>query len=270
MRLIQNIKIIKIVYLIVFLSLAFWSVFAYKTINELIDEQKIYATLINITGKQRMLSQKTTLFVKRSFENNDKKIDEHLTSLIKLMKSDYQFILANLTTNKIKDIYFKEPYNLDIKIRDYFFLLDSFIKNKDIAYIKKIEESSFSLLPILNYAVYAFEKEINEKTEDLQKREFYILIGALITLILEAIFIVIPSVKSTEKSLKILENNNIVLESKVQEKLKDIKEKEEILYHQSKMLTLNKLLDNIAHYWRQPLSIITTSATATTACVRVR
>ena len=59
-----NIKTTKIVYFIVFVSLAFWSIFAYKTINDLIEEQKIYAKLINITGKQRMLSQKTTLFAK--------------------------------------------------------------------------------------------------------------------------------------------------------------------------------------------------------------
>lgn len=46
-----NVKMTKIVYLIVFVSLSFWSIFAYETINELIEEQKIYAKLINLSGK---------------------------------------------------------------------------------------------------------------------------------------------------------------------------------------------------------------------------
>ncbi len=256
-----SIKTTKIVYLIVFISLAFWSIFAYKTINDLIEEQKIYAKLINITGKQRMLSQKTTLFAKRSFESANEELRTHFIDLKNLMKSDYQFILNNLTSQKIKDIYFNSPKELDKKVRSYFFLLESFQKEPSLKIVREIEELSFTLLPVLNYAVYEFENEITQKTQELQNREFYILLGALITLILEAVFIVIPSVKATEHSLKVLETTNKNLEAKVKEELIKLKEKDELIYHQSRMLTVSKLIDNIAHYWRQPLSMITTSAT---------
>lgn len=256
-----SIKTTKFVYLIVFISLASWSIFAYKTINDLNEEQKIYAKLINISGKQRMLSQKTTLFAKRSFESKKEEIKEHFSKLVTLMKSDHEFILDNLTSVKIRDIYFNAPNYLDSKVRDYFNLLEAFEKNPTIKIEREIEESSFKLLPILNYAVYQFEDEINKKTKELQTRELYILIGALLTLLLEAIFIVVPSVKATEHSLKVLSNANKNLEERVQEKLKKIKEKDELLYYQARMITINKLIDNIAHYWRQPLSMITTAAT---------
>lgn len=260
MNSLSNIKIIKLVYVIIFASLAFWSIFAFKTLNDLINEQKIYATLINISGKQRMLSQKTTLFVKRSFESNDEKIFNHLVDLVNLMKSDYKFIINRLTSKNMEDIYFSEPLNIDKNTNEYFSLLDKYLQLKDKQLIKEIEDKSFTLLPILNKAVYAFENEINEKTVELQKRELYILIGALVTLFLEAIFIVIPSIRASEKSVEELENLNSNLEKRVKEELDIIKKKDELLYHQSKMVTISKLIDNIAHYWRQPLSLITTSA----------
>jgi signal transduction histidine kinase len=49
------------------------------------------------------------------------------------------------------------------------------------------------------------------------------------------------------------------LEDKVQQALEEIRKKDEILYHQSKMAALGEMLENIAHQWRQPLSAILTS-----------
>jgi PAS domain S-box-containing protein len=43
--------------------------------------------------------------------------------------------------------------------------------------------------------------------------------------------------------------------------LTEIKSRDEMLFQQSKMAALGEMLENIAHQWRQPLSVITTSAT---------
>ena len=40
-----------------------------------------------------------------------------------------------------------------------------------------------------------------------------------------------------------------------------IKEKERLLYQQSKMASIGEMIENIAHQWRQPLSVISTAAT---------
>ena len=43
--------------------------------------------------------------------------------------------------------------------------------------------------------------------------------------------------------------------------LSDIKEKEKLIYEQSKMASMGEMIGNIAHQWRQPLSVISTGAT---------
>jgi len=54
---------------------------------------------------------------------------------------------------------------------------------------------------------------------------------------------------------------NQSLESRVQAEILKNKEKEKILFEQSKMVSMGEMIGNIAHQWRQPLSVISTGAT---------
>ena len=51
--------------------------------------------------------------------------------------------------------------------------------------------------------------------------------------------------------------------SKEKEQELELKEKERFIFQQSKMASMGEMLENIAHQWRQPLSIISTAATGT-------
>jgi signal transduction histidine kinase len=51
------------------------------------------------------------------------------------------------------------------------------------------------------------------------------------------------------------------LKNLVEIKSKELMQKENILNHQSKMAAMGEMLENIAHQWRQPLSLISTVAT---------
>ena len=54
-------------YVIAFSLLAIWFLFAYLTMHSQINEQRKYAELINVSGKQRMLSQRTALLAQALF-----------------------------------------------------------------------------------------------------------------------------------------------------------------------------------------------------------
>ena len=244
---------LKKIYIIVFITLAAWSIFAYVTITNLISNQDVYAKIINLSGKQRMLSQKTTLIAKRYFESQDIKLKEHLKELINTMEKDHKYILQNLRSDNLNNVYFKNPLNLNEKVINYISLLNKFEQNPSKELLSSIENISFVLLPKLNESVYLFEKESEEKTQDLLKRERFILIGTLLTLLLEAIFIVIPSIKIANKKEK-------ELKEKIENAIKENRKKEKLLDQQFHINQMTEMIINIAHQWRQPLSVISSIA----------
>lgn len=256
----KNILKMKIVYFIVFLSLALWSLFAYYTMNQMINSQKIYAKIINISGMQRMLSQKTTLIAKRYYEEKDQFLLNHALSLFETMKENHEFILNNLTSNSIKEIYYGNEHYLNNRVQNYFEMYNKFLNLQSEHILKDIEKYSFELLPELNFAVLEFEKESDLKINDLKKRELLIFIGTMLTLILEAYFIVIPSLRLNEKREELLTHENEILEERLIKEINKLKEKDKIINEQSKMMLMRELLINLSHQWRQPLSIISTMA----------
>lgn len=249
---------LKKIYIIVFITLMGWSVFAYITMTNLISNQDIYAKIINLSGKQRMLSQKTTLIAKRYFEEKDENLKIHLKDLINTMESDHKYIINNLRSNKQNDAYFSTPLDLNKKVNEYILLINTYYNNPSKELLKNIENSSFVLLPDLNESVNIFEKESEKKTDDLLKREKFILIGTLLTLLLEALFIVIPSIRIANKKEKELKELNASLQIKIKEAIKENRNKEKLLEQRFHLNQMTEMITNIAHQWRQPLSVIST------------
>lgn len=258
----KNFFDLKKIYILIFITLALWSIFAYNTITHLIKSQKIYAEIINLSGKQRMLSQKTTIIGKRYLEENNIELKEHLKELIDLMEKEHNYIINHLTSEKIKKIYFEQHYNLDYEVKNYIMMLKKFYDTENINILKEIEKTSFELLPKLNHAVNIFEQESDEKTQELLKRQQFILIGTLLTLFLEAIFIVIPSIKFAKRKEEELNQLNKELEERIKFAVDENNKKERIIQHQYFLNQTTELVNNIAHQWRQPLSLISTIASA--------
>lgn len=99
---------IKSVYIIIFTSLISWAFFAYCTMSNQIHNQEIYAEIINLSGKQRMLSQKTALITKRYYESKDENLKNHLIELIGLMSKEHSYIIEHLTSEEIKIYIFQK------------------------------------------------------------------------------------------------------------------------------------------------------------------
>jgi len=192
---------IKYIYSIIFISLSGWAIYAYLTTTEIIQSQKTYAHIINISGKQRMLSQKTALIAKRFYETKNQALKNHLIELYNLMEKDHHEIISTyITSDRIKAIYYQSPKRLNKSTEYYLSLVSNFIKTPDAIVLKELELASYELLPKINNAVSVFESESNKKTNTLMEREYFILMGTLLTLIIEALVIVIPSIRISTRN----------------------------------------------------------------------
>ncbi len=68
---------------------------------------------------------------------------------------------------------------------------------------------------------------------------------------------------NTNDEFKDLANNINEMTRQLDNEIKDNKNKTKLFAEQSKMASLGEMLGNIAHQWRQPLSVISTAATGT-------
>lgn len=63
-----------------------------------------------------------------------------------------------------------------------------------------------------------------------------------------------------EKSNQLLKNRNTELEKKISMSVQKIRKQDSILNQQSKMASMGEMLESIAHQWKQPLSVISITA----------
>ena len=182
-------------YAITFLLLAMWALFAYMTMYNQISAQKKYAQLINVSGKQRMLSQRTALLANHYLQTKDPSFLTELDEYYQDMRADHLFLIKHIPSPAVDSIYHSVPFRLEEKNRSYFELLDKFRSQPDLFSTTQIYLQTSQLLPLLDHAVNVYEQESDQKTARLMRLEGYILAGTLLTLILEALYIVRPALR---------------------------------------------------------------------------
>lgn len=124
--------------------------------------------------------------------------------------------------------------------------------NKKISYIKAFEPYNWAIGT--GFYTEALNKQIEEKRvfiteENNSYVKHILLISCVVTLLLLIISFFIS--KELEKRL-------INYKKEIEVKILESKEKDEMMYQQSKMASMGEMIANIAHQWRQPLNQIST------------
>ena len=190
--------------------------------------------------------------------------------------------LGKLIGDKKKDIYGKEyrkEYLNGLKENGKTYLKYSYIHPKTKVEMSKI--SYFVLNKEWNWIIGVgfhddiIDQEINEwqlNMDELIKNNIFIHISLLIVFLI-ILFIVVfiinkftnntileykKSVEQKQNELNTINNN---LEIRIQEEVAKSTQQAKVLQEQAKMVALGEMIGNIAHQWRQPLSIISTAAT---------
>jgi len=226
-------------YSIIFIILVFWSSIAYYTMNTLISSQSYYAKLINLSGKQRMLSQKSAFLVSKYIQENKLTYLNELKKAIIVFDKNHQYIVKNLSSNA-KKLYFGKTNSIDSNVINYIKLLNSFLENSNKQLSNTIYEKSQVLLLQLDNAVNFFQKESEAKTKELQQRELFIFIGTILTILLEAHFFARPVIETIK--LKFQDFYEML---NTKDKLIDLQSKFFINAHEGIVITdkNNKIID---------------------------
>ena len=223
---------ITIRYVTALMIIAVLATSSFVMVRLLIHEQHDSATYVDVSGKQRMLSQRIALFAlqlshtERKTED-DRQIRMHLTEAIDLMESDHNRLVYGLghdegehrrgeheivyvpssLPDNIRAHYFEDPSNLNHQVQGYLHhakeILESdrvLYDNPDLQYLQK--ESSGHLLEFLNGAVNLFEDNHIGAVKRLSMIETTIFLITLIVLVAEAFFIFRPAVRHIQVKVK--------------------------------------------------------------------
>jgi len=116
------------------LHLEWLSVLSFGTgfdLDQLNTTREVNAAVVNVSGRQRMLSQRTALFALQLVCSQEKSVQAELRSVLLsaialmeashqgLLKGDEQLKLPGRLSPALQAMYFEPPMNLDQQVRDY-------------------------------------------------------------------------------------------------------------------------------------------------------
>lgn len=242
-------------YIIALTLIALLLVLSYLIMNYAIDRQSYDASIINISGKQRMLSQRTALLAaqliypeKREWAKSELEIAANTMhrAHMGLTRGDEELKLPGVRSEEIKRLYFekripheeedheshdhydtKDMISLDNLVLHYIEEIRSVLKLTDDELVPHnpllshtINDYHDLILPFLDEVVTRYEQESLERIRELKEKETMILIIMLSVLFIEALIIFRPMIREIIAYTQELEYKNKQLKlQKYQEKL---------------------------------------------------
>ncbi len=198
-------------YLLALLLLAALSSAAYVLLDHGISKQQTSAAVVNISGRQRMLTQRIALFSLRLANSDDPArsgaIRLKLQEYVELVESSHQGLIAgdadlNLPGNpsdKVKEIYFHPPYMLDAKLRQFIAEARLIAASEhgtlsmDNPHLSNLlAAADDELLRALDLVVRQYQTESEEDIAHLRLLEMLVIGATLLLLIVVAVFIFRP------------------------------------------------------------------------------
>ena len=192
-------------YVIALLLIAVLAIGSHLVLNQAIEQQRDTATVINVAGRQRMLSQRIA-FLADDLERQGDLAQADFTKAVDLMERSHRALIngndlgvSNSPSSSIQALYYDGPNALDQLVSTYISSARSMLSAKDLderlAVAEQIRFQALGvLLPTLDKVVFQYEQEANERIGSLRAVQNGVLAILILTLICEAFFIFRPLV----------------------------------------------------------------------------
>ena len=196
-------------YLIALSITAFLFILIAVTLEYVIETQKSSALMINLSGKQRMLTKEIALKGLQVVSDPDSASKETLkkellSAVEELQKNHNELTLSSIP--EIQDVYFGTSTSLDYQVRQYINSAISFshisepVGEKQKEYVDSILiPNSEKLLKSLDEVTYRFQRESEQKIAEQQRIVRISLLLVLLILLLQGVYIFRPMIHTIEK-----------------------------------------------------------------------
>ncbi|MCR9145193.1 MAG: ATP-binding protein [bacterium] len=213
---------------------ALLSLSGYLSLRSIVKTQEDSAPVINVSGRQRMLSQRVALFAfQYAVAQNAvdrQRAQVQLKAAADLMRDSHRRLilgdpdagLPGIQSEVVRSMLFSPPLAVDQQVQDY---LDRVTKllaappvrlngaNPDLRYILDVAPNR--LLVSLNAMVDQYEQESRDGIQIIEYVERIIVLTTLMTLLLEALFIFRPMIRAVvNENQKLLRSRERLAEAK--------------------------------------------------------
>ncbi len=206
-------------YIIALSTIALSVIVSQILVRNHLNKQQTDSTVINIAGRQRMLSQKLTKEIVSLSVYSDKK--QRNKAIKKISKTLYLWQLSHYALQKGNDS-LGLPKQNSVAIKNKFKTINPIfetiqkasknilqkLKNTPLISInsltpdiKKVTSNENYFLLMMDDIVNQYDLEADEKVAWLRKLEFFLMILTLLILLGELLFIFLPTAKSVKKTL---------------------------------------------------------------------
>ncbi len=214
--------------------------------------QKQDAHVINLSGKQRMLTQKTILLAtKYTYVKNP----DDMETLQRLLHRIHQneTVLRKRANLQQSPLHGKIDQKIQTLIRYKEMLQTSAPSLKILA---RFERTALELQNLFDRSTETKERALGQKIELLHKVLLLTATVLLLTVVAETLLIFRPAIFEILKRTQQLHTLNGQLHKRVEQAVAQKREQELLLMQKTKAAEMGELINNIAHQWRQPITIV--------------
>ncbi|MCH1925791.1 EAL domain-containing protein [Shewanella sp. C32] len=207
-------------YVLALIIIALLALLSHYLVQSIVDEQEATARVVNLAGRQRMLSQRITLYAGELREASSSELREPLTAEYfdamstmstmhyALMNGSNVLNIPMPTSDKIQQIFSQPPVDLHKKVVNFLSLAESVTDEtlttelRNDAYQQLKVAAHSDILQSLDTLVFQFQADSESAIKQLQQFNRFSLGGLLLTLFLEAFFIFRPLLLSLHRREK--------------------------------------------------------------------